>query len=56
MNRTGLCVLAIACAAAPAIVVAQSPKAATYITDEEVKKVNALPEGPLAPPPEPAAA
>jgi mannose-6-phosphate isomerase-like protein (cupin superfamily) len=27
----------------PAAAVAQSPKAATYITDEEVKKVNALP-------------
>ena len=28
---------------APAIAYAQSPKAATYITDEEVKKVNTLP-------------
>jgi mannose-6-phosphate isomerase-like protein (cupin superfamily) len=28
---------------APALVYAQSPKAATYITDEEVKKVNMLP-------------
>ena len=43
MRRTGLCVLAAACAIAPSIVFAQSPKAATYITDEEVKKVNAQP-------------
>ena len=28
---------------APAIAYAQSPKAATYITDEEIKKVNTLP-------------
>src|SRR5262250_3865904 len=28
---------------APAATYAQSPKAATYITDEEVKKVNTLP-------------
>ena len=28
---------------APAIAYAQSPKGATYITDEEIKKVNALP-------------
>jgi mannose-6-phosphate isomerase-like protein (cupin superfamily) len=27
----------------PAVTIAQSPKAATYITDEEVKKVNTLP-------------
>jgi hypothetical protein len=27
----------------PALIAAQSPKVATYITDEEVKKVNALP-------------
>jgi hypothetical protein len=35
--------LAIACAVTPSIVSAQSPKAATYITDEEVKKVNTQP-------------
>src|SRR5215468_6770365 len=29
--------------AAPVMAYAQSPKAATYITDEEVKKVNTLP-------------
>jgi hypothetical protein len=35
----------IACllAASPALLVAQSPKAATYITDEQVKAVNATP-------------
>jgi hypothetical protein len=43
MRRTGLCALAIACAVAPTVVRAQAPKAATYITDEEVKKVNAQP-------------
>jgi hypothetical protein len=43
MRRTGLCVLAVMCAIAPSIVFAQSPKAATYITDEEVKKVNSQP-------------
>src|SRR5437867_9827443 len=42
MRRTALCVLAIACVA-PSIVSAQAPKAATYITDEEVKKVNQQP-------------
>ena len=42
MRRTALCVLAIACVAS-SIVSAQSPKAATYITDEEVKKVNQQP-------------
>jgi hypothetical protein len=36
-------VLALVFIVAPALVVAQSPKAATYITDEEIKKVNALP-------------
>src|SRR5438132_13570808 len=40
MRRTALCVLAIACVAP--IVLAQS-KGATYITDEEVKKVNQQP-------------
>lgn len=43
MRRTGLCVLAVMCAIAPSIVFAQSPKSATYITDEEVKKVNSQP-------------
>src|SRR4029079_19408387 len=41
MNKTIL----IACllAASPALILAQSPKAATYITDEQVKAVNATP-------------
>ena len=43
MRRTGLYALAVACAVAPSMVHAQAPKAATYITDEEVKKVNAQP-------------
>jgi hypothetical protein len=30
-------------AATPGIAFGQSPKAATYITDEEIKKVNSLP-------------
>jgi len=42
MRRTGLCVLAVACVV-PSLVSAQGPKAATYITDEEVKKVNSTP-------------
>src|SRR5213594_1285857 len=33
----------VALVIAPAVAIAQSPKAATYITDEEVKKVNAEP-------------
>jgi hypothetical protein len=33
----------VALAIAPSVAIAQSPKAATYITDEEVKKVNAEP-------------
>jgi len=37
------CILVGAFAAAPGIALAQSPKAATYITDEEIKKVNSLP-------------
>ena len=45
--RTALQVLAVACAMAPAVAAAQvqnnGPKAATYITDEDVKTVNALP-------------
>jgi hypothetical protein len=47
MQRTALRMLAVACVLAPAAVGAQvvnnGPKAATYITDEEVKAVNALP-------------
>jgi len=37
--------ITIACllAASPALILAQSPKAATYITDEQVKAVNATP-------------
>ncbi len=42
MRRTALYLLAVACAL-PAVVSAQKPTAATYITDEEVKKVNATP-------------
>jgi hypothetical protein len=38
-----LCALPIVVAAVPAVMLAQSPKAATYITDEEVKTVNATP-------------
>ena len=44
MDRTIRRVLAVAIAlCCPAVAFAQSPKAATYITDEEVRKVNALP-------------
>ena len=47
MHRIALRVLAVACACTPALLVAQvqnnGPKAATYITDEDVKAVNALP-------------
>jgi hypothetical protein len=42
MRRTCLCVLAAACLV-PSVLSAQGPKAATYITDEEVKKVNSQP-------------
>jgi hypothetical protein len=42
MRRTALYLLAAACAL-PAVVSAQKPTAATYITDEEVKKVNSTP-------------
>jgi mannose-6-phosphate isomerase-like protein (cupin superfamily) len=42
MRRGILRVLGVACAVCPAIVLAQS-RPATYITDEEVKKVNAQP-------------
>ena len=37
------CVSAVALTIVPAIALAQSPRAATYITDEEIKKVNSLP-------------
>jgi hypothetical protein len=47
MQRIAVRVLAVACACAPALLVAQvqnnGSKAATYITDEDVKAVNALP-------------
>jgi hypothetical protein len=43
VNRAILRTLAIICTAVPTSVFAQTPKAATYITDEEVKAVNALP-------------
>src|SRR3954465_10436666 len=47
MQRTALRMLAVACVLAPAAIGAQvvnnGPKAATYITDEDVKTVNALP-------------
>ncbi len=47
MQRTVLRMLAVACVLAPAAIGAQvvnnGPKAATYITDEDVKAVNALP-------------
>ena len=42
MRTIRMAVIAMA-VGAPAISYAQSPKAATYITDEEVKKVNTLP-------------
>ncbi|MBW8863215.1 MAG: hypothetical protein JF601_12750, partial [Acidobacteria bacterium] len=44
MSNTVLKAVAVAVALSPAIGLAQSkPTAATYITDEEVKAVNALP-------------
>ena len=43
MSKTVLKALAVAAALAPAVGFAQGNKAATYITDEEVKAVNALP-------------
>src|SRR2546422_610647 len=43
MTKTVLKALAVAAALAPAVGFAQGNKAATYITDEEVKAVNALP-------------
>src|SRR5579872_1191526 len=41
--KTVLKALAVAVVLSPAVGFAQGPKAATYITDEEVKTVNALP-------------
>src|SRR5882724_3592023 len=43
MTRTILKALAVVATISPAVGFAQGPKVATYITDEEVKKVNALP-------------
>jgi len=43
MTKTILRALAVVAALPPAAGFAQGPKAATYITDEEVKTVNALP-------------
>jgi hypothetical protein len=43
MQKSILYALPIVVAAVPAVMFAQSPKAATYITDEEVKAVNATP-------------
>src|SRR5262245_13895023 len=47
MYRIAVRIAAAACLATPALLVAQvqnnGPKAATYITDEDVKAVNALP-------------
>ena len=43
MRNLMLCVPAVALTIAPAIALAQSPRAATYISDEDIKKVNSLP-------------
>jgi len=43
MTRTILKALAVVATISPAVGFAQGPKVATYITDEEVKKVNTLP-------------
>src|SRR5215467_2034028 len=43
MRRAVLCAMAVLAASLQGVVSAQSPKAATYITDEEVKAVNATP-------------
>jgi mannose-6-phosphate isomerase-like protein (cupin superfamily) len=43
MQKGMLRMLAVVFAAVPAVALAQTPKAATYITDEEIKKVNAEP-------------
>src|SRR2546430_5697885 len=41
--RTVLALLTVAAALQPDLAIAQSPKAATYITDEEIKTVNSQP-------------
>ena len=43
MQRTMLRLVTVAIAVCPAVIRAQASKAATYITDEEVKRVNAEP-------------
>ncbi len=43
MRTLMLCASAVAFTIAPAIALAQSPRAATYITDEDIKEVNSLP-------------
>lgn len=43
MRHLMLYVSAVAFIVAPAVALAQSPRTATYITDEEIKKVNSLP-------------
>lgn len=43
MRKTVLRAMALVVALGPAMLIAQGPKSATYITDEEVKKVNSLP-------------
>src|SRR4030095_15266672 len=43
MRKTVLKAVALAAALTPVVGFAQAPKAATYITDEEVKAVNATP-------------
>src|SRR5438034_6132321 len=43
MRRTALYILAAACALPAVISAQQKPTAATYITDEDVKKVNSTP-------------
>jgi hypothetical protein len=43
MTKTVLNALAVAAVLSPAVGFAQAPKSATYITDEEVKAVNATP-------------
>jgi mannose-6-phosphate isomerase-like protein (cupin superfamily) len=43
MKKTILQAIAVAAVLSPAVGLAQGPKAATYITDEEIKAVNATP-------------
>ena len=43
MTKTVLNAFALAAVLTPAVLLAQAPKSATYITDEEVKAVNATP-------------